>query len=129
MTAGVYGLIDPRTNEIRYIGESKDIETRYANHLSGYRRSAPITSVGRFLVRWLRELNSGGLRPELKVLFDLPDSTKKDRLEMEERAIDMYRELLGQADLNLKGGWKNHIEMIRNLDAVAGVVVEKGEGQ
>lgn len=52
----IYGLADPRTQEIRYVGKSKSVATR-----RGYR---PHTPVG----VWLTQLKTEGLKPTVLIL-------------------------------------------------------------
>ena len=34
----IYGLVDPRTNEVRYVGWCQDLKLRFAQHLSCAKR-------------------------------------------------------------------------------------------
>lgn len=59
----IYGLYDPRTGALRYIGKAKDPEKRLSSHLrpSSLGRPFPVAA-------WCRELLAVGLRPRLEVL-------------------------------------------------------------
>jgi len=58
----IYGLIDPRTGIIRYIGKANDSLLRLKSHLRDSKtRNTPVYF-------WIRKLNSIGLHPEIKVL-------------------------------------------------------------
>lgn len=58
--AVIYGLIDPRTSMVRYVGKSIRPEQRLANHMND--RSVT------WRTNWLAELRHLGLRPELVTL-------------------------------------------------------------
>lgn len=81
--AHVYALIDPRTDEVRYVGQSVYPLQRLHDHLStaGY---------GGIKNRWLTGLLKEGLRPTLKILEPVYDEDK--RLERERYWIDRLRE-------------------------------------
>lgn len=71
---GIYALIDPRTQEVRYIGRSVNIEARYRDHLNKCDKK-PYWSA-----RWIRSLQELGLVPQLEILEQVEDrSTLKDR--------------------------------------------------
>lgn len=56
----IYGLIDPRTAKIRYIGKSKHPRTRLQQHMEEgrFRRKSHLTC-------WLRQLKDAGLVPRI----------------------------------------------------------------
>lgn len=55
----VYGLVDPRTHRVRYVGKAKHPRSRLSNH----------QSCGASLVAsWIADLSANGLRPELVIL-------------------------------------------------------------
>lgn len=57
----IYALVDPRTDEIRYVGKSSDPHRRFDEHVKreGYNRHKQ---------NWIRQLERLGLAPELVVL-------------------------------------------------------------
>lgn len=59
----IYGLIDPRTNELRYVGKTIDIADRMSRHI----RKAKAGCV-RHCRRWIAGLLESGLVPEIAVL-------------------------------------------------------------
>lgn len=60
ITSCVYTLIDPRTNKIRYIGQSINPEQRYKQHLS--------CDDGSPRVHWIQELRAQGVHPKMVIL-------------------------------------------------------------
>lgn len=85
-TGSVYGLLDPTTGFIRYIGAtSRSLPDRLANHLSMSRKRRSRLYV------WMSELIAQGLRPQI-ILLQTVDVTS---LEMaEKRHIIAYPDLL-----------------------------------
>lgn len=66
---GIYGLADPRDGEIRYVGKAKDPETRLDLHLCET-QLRPKTHRN----HWLRKLRREGIRPQLFILEQVPDT-------------------------------------------------------
>lgn len=61
----VYGLIDPRNGELRYVGKAVDPQKRLWIHLS----IARTNRYGSLHVKhWIQSLLAVGLRPEIEVL-------------------------------------------------------------
>ena len=56
----IYGLVDPRSGEIFYVGKTSNAETRVARHL------AERCNKGR--VEWIRNIIGVGLKPTLAIL-------------------------------------------------------------
>jgi hypothetical protein len=58
----IYALVDPRNQEVRYIGQAVDVQKRYQQHVTqpGHRRQLSAL--------WLRRLTALCLRPRLRVL-------------------------------------------------------------
>lgn len=57
----IYGLHDPRTGELRYIGKANDVGKRFKDHLRETRRRTP-------LYDWIKMLRGLGLVPRMEVL-------------------------------------------------------------
>lgn len=68
----IYGLVDPRTHQIRYVGQSNSPERRYQEHLDDDDNTPKCD--------WIRELKRKGLKPQL--IYFLPcDSWQADSTE------------------------------------------------
>jgi hypothetical protein len=79
----LYSLIDPRTQEVRYIGLTSNPQTRFLAHRSyannSYYRNSP-----RGL--WFRELKVFGIEPDFKILatfLDYKIGSLEERLEIQ----------------------------------------------
>jgi|SRR6185503_3260124 len=68
----IYVLIDPRTSEIRYVGQSKNPKKRLRTHR--YQCYSKITP-------WLRELEQAGIRPRLEVIANARDRVHGEQVE------------------------------------------------
>lgn len=90
--AEIYGLYDPRTGALRYIGKANDATKRLKSHLrDASRRDTPV-------YRWLRKLRADGLAPQMLVL-----EAAKDWREAERRLIALSR-ARGDSLLNVADG-------------------------
>jgi len=70
----IYGLKDPDTQEIRYIGKSNTPKTRYYGHLALH-----VADVNLHKKRWIAKLREDGKRPELVILEKVKDEEWEDR--------------------------------------------------
>ncbi len=77
----IYGLRDPRSKRIRYIGKSSAPERRLASHRS---RSGAVAVRG-----WCRSLIAEGVQPIVVRLHKVPPGQDADR--WERRFLDVYR--------------------------------------
>jgi len=68
----VYELIDPRTNEIRYVGITTRLEVRFTQHLNG------INDINEHKTAWIQELKEQGLQPQMRII-ETVDSREKAR--------------------------------------------------
>lgn len=87
--AEIYALIDPRTEEVRYIGKANSSQKRFAGHLRESRRKYPVYA-------WIQSLRAQSLIPRLQVL-EVTDNW----IEAEKRWIESHRpsgRLLNVAD-------------------------------
>jgi group I intron endonuclease len=68
----IYGLIDPTTEQVRYVGKSQDAERRFYQHK--YRSNNEKHFENTHLHRWLRKLSREGLTPGLVILEVVEDN-------------------------------------------------------
>ena len=66
----IYGLTDPRTGEVRYVGKSQKPEGRIASHRA--------RSGARVVRAWCQELAAAGVAPSLVVLHTVPAGEDAD---------------------------------------------------
>ena len=63
----IYGLCDPVTQELRYVGKTNNIMLRYNNHISSIKSKTIKNS-------WIKSLLNKNTRPEIFILDEVPDS-------------------------------------------------------
>jgi hypothetical protein len=74
--ATIYGLYDPRTDELRYVGSTTHtLAERRAGHMSDVYGSNP----DRRKAFWLRELVDLGLKPVIKAIESVPQDRREIR--------------------------------------------------
>lgn len=73
----LYYLIDPRTNEVRYVGITKNANTRFKNHCSDFRRNTKKTT-------WIKKLKNLNLKPILQVVKSGLSKEEAENLEIKE---------------------------------------------
>lgn len=69
----IYGLLDPRTNQIRYVGKSKNPARRYKEHIKKDKYNP-------YKDAWTSQLKAVGLLPELRI-FEHAEGRDIDALE------------------------------------------------
>lgn len=94
-TGGVYGLIDPRSGRMMYVGQSIDIDYRYRQHCN-------IVCFDGNLEKhhWIADLRRCELSPTLVILRECAWPESDD---VEKQLISRYR-LEGQCELNIAPG-------------------------
>jgi hypothetical protein len=80
----VYTLSDPRTQQIRYVGISKQPETRLRQHIACTDRRHSHTS------RWIKTLKEAGVRPKMDVIEETNEAEWPQR---EKYWIAHYKEV------------------------------------
>lgn len=78
----VYALIDPLTDEVRYIGSSCNAKRRYIKHISDHDKSNLNKQA------WIDGLKNQGMRPSLVILEDMLE--KAQCLIRERHLIQLY---------------------------------------
>lgn len=79
----IYGLRDPRTGEMRYVGSSCNPKVRLHQHISDLKYA----NTGERKHRWLSQLVGLGLRPHVEILMRVQE---KNRHEFEAWWITEY---------------------------------------
>ncbi len=97
---GIYFLQDPRSNEVRYVGRSMDIENRFLEHAypSALQRNEKLP-----LYRWIAKLKRMGMIPIQGVLQAFSSINDEQLNECERYWIKYYRDI-GSPLLNLSEG-------------------------
>lgn len=91
--AFIYRLIDPRTNETRYVGKTNNIERRYKEHCKNSDKY-PIHN-------WINKLKSLDLLPLIEIIEECDDSIWNER---EIFWVSYYRRVSGRLLLNCNDG-------------------------
>jgi hypothetical protein len=84
----IYGLVDPRTDTVRYIGKSDNPQRRHSNHMC-----PPETNADTKKSRWINKLLRLKLRPSLVILQVVKSSDWRDA---EKTWIADYRQKYGR---------------------------------
>jgi len=87
----IYVLIDPRTDEVRYVGKSNDPKVRYRNHANHTKNKKSHKEM------WVKQLQSLGMKPVLFVV----EETDEDHWRERERWWQLHFEELGANLTNL----------------------------
>jgi hypothetical protein len=69
----IYGLVDPRTDEVRYVGKTMHKERRLHDHIRDCAKRKTYKD------NWLLELSSFGMKPEMIVLCEATESDWQDK--------------------------------------------------
>lgn len=77
MSVSIYGLIDPRSGELRYIGKAIDVPRRISSHYTKARKGDVLHSR-----RWLAGLLAQGLKAEIAILEKVDSNDKANEAEM-----------------------------------------------
>lgn len=88
----IYGLSDPRTGEVKYVGKTIDINRRYRNHINTNDNAKNSKRVA-----WIKNLKSQGVYPEIFVI----EETTEDLWRKAEQYWISYFKSIG---CNLKNG-------------------------
>lgn len=69
MKTFIYILIDPRDNQVRYVGKTKNITRRFNQHIS------EASKVRTYKNNWLLQLKLNKLRPEMVIIDECEDNS------------------------------------------------------
>lgn len=97
-TVYIYGLFDPRDNQLRYVGKTINLENRLRDHISWAIQDDPCPKSD-----WIKELLALGLEPKIDIL---EKTTEKDWAELEIKWIATCR-ILGLKIFNVANGGPN----------------------
>ncbi len=86
MTHYIYGLFEPNTNEIRYVGHTNNPQRRLSEHFYPNRKSC--------IYSWVKNLKKEGLRPRVGIL---EECSFEERFESEAFYLSYLKSL--QCDL------------------------------
>lgn len=70
-TTFIYVLIDPETQEVRYVGKANNPQVRFGSHLRDKQNTHK--------TNWIRKLQSKGLKPLMEVIEEVPYEQWKER--------------------------------------------------
>lgn len=102
----IYGLKDPRTGEIRYVGKTVNPSSRFSFHMAG-------NDVNRHKQNWLTGLKREGVKPEMVIL----EVTDEDRWEGREKYWIAKGRKDGWPLTNIAEGGANNSYSASNFDS------------
>ncbi len=111
----IYALVDPRTEQVRYVGMSKS-KYRPARHIRDARGGKQS-----HLCNWIRELAREDYNPTVRILEHCAEGTSREELGACERYyIQQFRELehplINHTDGG-DGGWRHDAESVSKIKA------------
>lgn len=105
----IYGLVDPRTNQLRYIGQTRrKLEKRLSQHITAAKRGTSLHSSA-----WIRGLVDGGLSPEcfvVETLYNQDDANSAEQFWIEYFKFigcDLVNRAIGGGQVR---GWRHTTE-------------------
>ena len=114
--AYIYALIDPRNNQVRYVGKTINPQTRKYQHVSERLKFK------HYKARWILTLYELGLRPIFKILEICPLSNFEDR---ETYYISLYKsKSLTNSDDSGQGNKNRKRELIENANYRSRIVYQ-----
>lgn len=87
-TAYIYGLFDPETKLLRYIGRTRNPEQRLYQHLYQHRNWKGDET---HKIHWLSFLLERGLEPEMEILDECPEDDIEELKRLEEFYINYFK--------------------------------------
>ena len=84
----IYGLKDPTDNIIKYIGVTRNIESRYKQH---YYNESSFTTNEKW--NWIKNLKENNLRPELIIFETIITDDRNVALNKEKLYILLYKDI------------------------------------
>jgi len=89
----IYKLIDPTTNEIRYVGQTNNIKRRYKNHISSSLNENS-DSYNTYKARWIRKLLKNNIKPIILIIeecLSLEESNNREAFFIKKLTDDGYK--------------------------------------
>jgi predicted GIY-YIG superfamily endonuclease len=80
----IYGLVDPRTNELRYIGYTSTLQKRYRNHMQ-----KKCLEAKSYKNHWIKSLLKENIKPEMIIIEKYETASELPQAEID--AIAYYR--------------------------------------
>lgn len=120
-SCAIYVLIDPRTNEIKYVGRTtQKPERRLYQHIYKSKKRSHARA------KWIRELAREGLRPLMRVIEVVPyedghDKEKEHTIRLLSDGRDLLNDGIGRGGCNYP---KKSIEWTPELDALLGTMAD-----
>lgn len=81
----IYSLCDPETKEVRYIGKTNNVKSRYNNHIT--------SDIKTHCCNWIKSLKNKGFLPEINIIEEV---TIDNWIEREQYWISQYKNLTNQ---------------------------------
>ena len=100
-----YGIIDPRTCQFVYVGETNNFKRRKAEHLRPPRERKTRHKPGS-IKAWLKDAHHAGVTPKF-VILDITETEEQSRL-----SELVWVEKLADAGFLLLNRWEEHRELI-----------------
>ncbi len=98
----IYKLIDPTTNDIKYIGQTDNIKRRYNNHVSSsFNENSD--SYNTYKARWIRKVVNSNLLPIIEIIEEC------DNLEISNLREKYYIDKLTSEGYKLTNSYVNNV--------------------
>ncbi len=78
----VYYLTDPRTNEVKYVGKTKNPKARFKQHITKLDKTMTPKK------KWLLELASKGMKPKMMIAMEVRGEGREE----EQYHLDRHRD-------------------------------------
>src|SRR5271163_2259633 len=91
----VYGLIDPITEELRYVGSTYRLNKRYNEHISQLKKNS-------YKNNWIKQLLSQNIKPEMFIIEEC--ETEEEMYKAEEWHIIYFKQMECRLTNNSIGG-------------------------
>lgn len=107
MTVFIYALLDPDTNEVRYIGKTNNLAKRMRGHCGQDLKRASYKS------RWIKKLIASGKKPKITVIEECAENNWQVS---EKHWIAYYRSIGARLTNQLDGGQGGDTARFRTVE-------------